>query len=105
MQPATPDLRFELTHVPFIETPIYLDQIVPSGFSNVFSMVAFAIIVVFVGKGICDYLASYLINYAGCSAVMDIRNQVFDKLLRQGATFFETNPTGRLMSVGDERHR
>jgi subfamily B ATP-binding cassette protein MsbA len=98
LQPATPDMRFELTHIPFIETPIYLDQIVPSGFSNVFSMVAFAIVVVFVGKGICDYLASYLINYAGCSAVMDIRNQVFDKLLRQGATFFETNPTGRLMS-------
>ena len=36
---------------------------------------------------ICDYLASYLINYAGCSAVTDMRNQVFDKLLRQGATF------------------
>ncbi len=98
LQPTTPDLRVELTHLPFLETPIYLDQIVPSGFSNVWSMVAFAIIAVFVGKGVCDYLASYLINHAGCSAVMDIRNQVFEKLLRQGATFFETNPTGRLMS-------
>jgi subfamily B ATP-binding cassette protein MsbA len=98
LQPATPNLRVELTHLPFLGTPIYLDQIVPSGFTNVFSMVAFAILVCVVGKGICDYLASYLINYAGCSAVMDIRNQVFDKLLRQGATFFETNSTGRLMS-------
>ncbi len=93
LNPASPNLRVELTHVPFFETPIYLDQIVPSGFSNIWSMVAFAIIAVFVGKGVCDYLASYLINYAGCSAVMDIRNQVFDKLLRQGATFFQTNPT------------
>jgi subfamily B ATP-binding cassette protein MsbA len=98
LNPATPNLRVELTHVPFLQTPIYLDQIVPSGFSNIWSMVAFSIITVFVGKGICDYLASYLINYAGCSAVTDMRDQVFEKLLRQGATFFETNPTGRLMS-------
>jgi subfamily B ATP-binding cassette protein MsbA len=98
LQPASPNLRLELTHIPVIGTPIYLDQLVPSGFTNVFSEVVFAIIVVFVGKGVCDYLASYLINYAGYSAVMDIRNQVFEKLLRQGATFFETNPTGRLMS-------
>src|ERR1700733_5068869 len=98
LNPASPNLRFELTRVPLFNAPIYLDQIVPSGFTNVFSMVAFAIVVVFVSKGICDYLASYLINYAGCSAVTDMRNQVFEKLLRQGATFFETNPTGRLMS-------
>ena len=98
LQPASPNLRVELAHVPVIGTPIYLDQIVPSGFTNVFTMVAFAIVVCVVGKGLCDYLASYLINYAGCSAVMDIRNQVFEKLLRQGATFFETNSTGRLMS-------
>ncbi len=98
LDPASPNLRVELTHVPVLGTPIYLDQIVPSGFTNIFSMVVFAILAAFVTKGLCDYLASYLINYAGCSAVTDMRNQVFDKLLRQGATFFETNPTGRLMS-------
>ena len=98
LNPASPDLRVELTRLPVFDTPIYLDQIVPSGFNNVWSSVAFAIIVVFIGKGLCDYLASYLINYAGSSAVTDMRNQVFDKLLRQGATFFETNPTGKLMS-------
>src|SRR5579871_2994114 len=98
LNPASPNLRVELTHVPLFDTPIYLDQIVPSGFTNIWSMVAFAVITVFVGKGLCDYLASYLINYAGCSAVTDMRNQVFEKLLRQGAAFFETNPTGRLMS-------
>jgi subfamily B ATP-binding cassette protein MsbA len=98
LKPDTPDAPVLLTRLPVLNVPIYLNQIVPSGFSNVWSMVAFAIIAVFVGKGLCDYLATYLINYAGCSAVTDMRNQVFDKLLRQGATFFETNPTGRLMS-------
>ena len=98
LNPASPNLRVPLIHPPFFDTPIYLDQIVPSSFNNIFTEVAFAIITIFVGKGLCDYLASYLINYAGCSAVTDMRNQVFDKLLRQGATFFETNPTGKLMS-------
>ena len=98
LNPASPNVRVPLTHIPLFDTPIYLDQVVPSGISNIWSMVAFAIISVFVLKGLCDYLASYLINYAGCSAVTDMRNQVFEKLLRQGATFFETNPTGRLMS-------
>jgi ATP-binding cassette, subfamily B, bacterial MsbA len=98
LNPASPNLRVELTRVPIFDAPIYLDQIVPSGVTNIWTMVAFSIITVFVGKGLCDYLASYLINYAGCSAVTDMRNQVFEKLLRQGATFFETNPTGRLMS-------
>ncbi len=98
LNPASPNLRVLLVTLPVVHTPIYLDQIVPSGFTNVWTMVAFSIIVVFLGKGICDYLANYLINFAGFSAVTDLRNQVFDKLLRQGATFFETHPTGRLMS-------
>ena len=98
LNPASPNLRVELTRLPVFDTPIYLDEIVPSGFTNIWSMVAFSIITVFVGKGICDYLASYLISYAGYSAVTDMRNQVFEKLLRQGATFFELNPTGKLMS-------
>jgi subfamily B ATP-binding cassette protein MsbA len=98
LNPASAELRVHLFDLPISHIPIYLDQIVPAGFHNVFSSVAFSIVAVFLGKGVCDYLANYLINYAGYSAVTDLRNQVFEKLLRQGSTFFETNPTGRLMS-------
>ena len=59
---------------------------------------AFAILMVFLIKGLCDYIANYLINYAGVSAVTDLRNDVFDKVLKQGAQFFEATSTGRLMS-------
>jgi len=38
------------------------------------------------------------VNYVGCSAVTDLRNTVFDKVVRQGAQFFEAHSTGRLMS-------
>ena len=61
-------------------------------------MVAFAIVAVFLIKGICDYLGNYLVNYVGFSAVTDLRNAVFDKVLKQGAEFFEAHSTGQLMS-------
>src|SRR5262249_5742665 len=57
-----------------------------------------AILLVFVMKGVCEYFASYLVNFVGFSAVTDVRNVVFEKVLRQGPQFFEANSTGKLMS-------
>ena len=37
-------------------------------------------------------------NYVGFSAVTDLRQEVFDRVLRQDAHFFESNSTGRVMS-------
>ena len=54
--------------------------------------------VVFLVKGILRLLRQLPVNYAGFSAVTDLRNAVFDKVLRQGAQFFEAHSTGRLMS-------
>src|SRR5437879_13290066 len=61
-------------------------------------MVAIALLIVFAAKGICDYFANYMINYVGFSAVTDLRNAVFEKVLRHGSAFFEAHATGRLMS-------
>ena len=61
-------------------------------------MVAFAIVAVFLIKGLCDYFGNYLVNYVGFSAVTNLRNAVFEKVLKQGAEFFEAHSTGQLMS-------
>ena len=61
-------------------------------------MVAVAIVATFFIKGVCDYFGNYFINYVGFSAVTDLRQTVFDKVLRQDAHFFESNSTGRVMS-------
>jgi len=53
---------------------------------------------VFFIKGLCDYAANYLINYVGYSAVTDLRQTVFDRVLQQDAQFFESNSTARVMS-------
>ena len=52
----------------------------------------------FLAKGICDYLGNYLVNWVGISAVMDLRQEVFDQVLRQDSHFFEDQTTGRIMS-------
>jgi subfamily B ATP-binding cassette protein MsbA len=87
-----------LKTIPLLGRPLYLEQLVPGFIHNVWTMIAWAILATFLTKGLCDYVGNFLINYAGLSAMTDLRQKVFDKVLRQGAQFFETHSTGRLMS-------
>jgi subfamily B ATP-binding cassette protein MsbA len=98
LNPASPDKPVLLFTMPILDSPVYLEQLVPANIHNVWTMVGFAILLVFAVKGICDYLANYMINYVGFSSVTDLRNEVFEKVLRHGAQFFEAHSTGRLMS-------
>jgi subfamily B ATP-binding cassette protein MsbA len=98
LRPQAADVPVRLLTIPVIGRPLYLDDLVPSFIHNVWTMVAVGILTVFAIKGLCDYFGNYLINYVGFSAVTDLRQKVFDSVLRQDATFFESNSTGRLMS-------
>ena len=98
LDPKSADNPVLLFNIPVFNHPVYLDSFVPAGWHNVWTMVAFAILVVFAVKGVCDYTANYLINFVGFSAVTDLRQDVFDKVLRQDAHFFENNSSARVMS-------
>jgi subfamily B ATP-binding cassette protein MsbA len=82
----------------FTRKPVYLDSFLPGSLHDVWAPVAVAILAVFLAKGIFDYIANYLVSYAGFSAVTDLRNEAFEKILRQSARFYETHSTGHLMS-------
>lgn len=88
-----------LVTIPGVDYTVYLDRLVPAGISGTWWMVAFAIVMVFATKGVCDYAGNYLVNYVGFSAVTDLRQRVFDKVLRQSARFFEQNNTSAMMSA------
>lgn len=98
LDPKSAEAPVLLTRIPVLDQPLYLHQIVPGWINNVWTMVAFGILVVFLTKGIADYLGNYLVNYVGLCTVTDVRQAAFDKVLMQDALFFETNSTGRLMS-------
>src|SRR5688572_5740753 len=83
---------------PLFGHQLYLEHLVPFQGRTIWTMVAFVLIAAFLIKGLCDYLGNYLISYAGFSSITDLRNAVFDKVLRQGADFFEAHSTGHLMS-------
>jgi len=95
-----PDSPVLLFTIPGLNHGVYLNNLIPSGLGihNVWTMVAIGILMVFLVKGVCDYFGNYLVNFVGVSAVTDLRNRVFEKVIRQGAQFFEANSTGRLMS-------
>lgn len=84
--------------IPFTSLRVYLSDIVPSFIHNIWRMVGFGILMCFLAKGVCDYLGNYLVNWVGVSAIMDLRQEVFDRVLRQDAQFFEQQGTGEIMS-------
>lgn len=92
-----PNQPIKLYQDPIFHHTFYLNSLFP-GFSNSWSMMAFAIVGVFSLNGICDYFGNYLVNFAGFSAVTNLKNDVFDKVQRQGAEFFEAQSMGKLMS-------
>ena len=49
-------------------------------------------------KGIAEYFSSYLMARIGQSAVFELRNELYDHLLRQSSTFFEKHRTNFLVS-------
>ncbi len=88
----------ELFKVPFSRTTLYLNDILPAWVHNIWTMIACGIVLVFLLRGLFDYAGNYLVNYVGLSTVTDLRQTVFEKVLRHGAEFFESHSTGRLMS-------
>ena len=98
LNPNRPDAPVKLFTIPGWNHPIFLNSFMPSSLHDVWAMVAVGIVGVFLTKGVCDYCANYLVNYVGFSAVTDLRQTVFDRVLQQDAQFFESNSTARVMS-------
>ncbi len=66
---------------------------------NAWVVVAFALILATLAKGICDYLGTYLVNYAGFGLITDLRNHLYEATLRRSSSFFHRNPTGTILST------
>jgi subfamily B ATP-binding cassette protein MsbA len=98
LNPASADAPVALFTIPGWNHRVFLDNFMPSSIHNVWTMVAVGILAVFAIRGLCDYIGNYLINYVGLSAVTDLRQDVFDRVVHQDAHFFESNSTARVMS-------
>jgi subfamily B ATP-binding cassette protein MsbA len=66
---------------------------------NAWTVVAYALVVATVLKGLCDYAGNYLINYAGFGTITDLRNHLYETTLRRSSSFFHKHPTGTILST------
>ena len=62
-------------------------------------MVAFALVMATIVKGLFDYLGTYLVNYAGFSMITDLRNELYAATLRRSVAFFQKYATGTFLSA------
>ena len=76
-----------------------LHSLVPRHFHNAWVVVAYALVTSAVVKSICDYAGTYLVNYAGFGMITDLRNDLYDAVLRRSTAFFQKHTTGTLLST------
>jgi subfamily B ATP-binding cassette protein MsbA len=88
-----------LARLPGTQYTLYLQQFVPGHFRNAWTMVAFALVMATVMKGVCDYISTYLVNYAGFGVITDLRNDLYNAILRRSVGFFSRYSTGTLLST------
>jgi ATP-binding cassette, subfamily B, bacterial MsbA len=99
LNPATGSKEIQLFVIPGTHHAVYLQQFVPSHFTNAWTIVAFALVASTILKGICDYSGTYLVNHAGFGMITDLRDDLYTALLRRSAAFFSKHTTGTLLST------
>ncbi|MDP2239853.1 MAG: lipid A export permease/ATP-binding protein MsbA [Burkholderiales bacterium] len=86
-EPALPAIFKPLIDGTFVDKDVTIMRWMP-----------FAIIGLFVVRGLAEYVANYSITWVGNKVVMDLRNAMFDKLLQLPTRYFDNHPTGNLIS-------
>ena len=99
LNPSTGSKDIQLFVIPITHHPVFLQQLVPSRFTNAWTMVAVALVGSTVLKGIFDYTGTYLVNHAGFGMITDLRDDLYNAIMRRSAAFFSKHTTGTLLSA------
>ncbi len=99
LRPSNPSSALPL--FPFAPPQWQFDihRFVPLWMHNAWTVVAVALVGSTIIKGLCDYAGTYLVNYAGYGMVTDIRNHLYEAIMRRSASFFHRYPTGTILST------
>src|SRR5215467_7150915 len=88
-----------LYRIPGTSYQFTLQQVIPHFIHNVWGVVAFALVVSTLLKSVCDYAGTYLVNYAGFGMITDLRDDLYEAVLRRSVSFFQKHATGTLLST------
>ena len=98
LNPASADSNVAL-EVPLLRRPVYLNHFFPHSIHNVLTIVALSLLVLFAVKSFSEFAGTSLIQYIGHRAIMDLRNAVYKKIIRQPIGFFQHHSAGRVYSA------
>jgi subfamily B ATP-binding cassette protein MsbA len=99
LNPNNPDPLLPLVTLPLTGRTIYLNSLVPGDSPYVWTVFAVALLVLFLTKALAEFYGVLQVQTVGLLAVTDLRNQIYEKLVRQPAFFFQRHPLGRLLSA------
>jgi ATP-binding cassette, subfamily B, bacterial MsbA len=99
LNPASGSDNIVLFTIPHSDHIIYLQRFVPSHLHNAWTIVAYALVVSTVIKGAFDYAGTYLVSHAGYGMITNLRNDLYDSILRRSSAFFQRHATGALIST------
>ncbi len=99
LNPSTGSKDIQLFVIPVTHHPVYLQQLVPPHFTNAWTIVAVALVGSTILKGVFDYTGTYLVNHAGFGMITDLRDDLYNAIMRRSAAFFSKHTTGTLLST------
>jgi ATP-binding cassette, subfamily B, bacterial MsbA len=99
LDPEAPPGLVLVFRIPHTDYVINLQQFLPSYFHNAWTVVAVALVGSALLKSVCDYCGTYLVNRAGFGMITDLRNDLYDAILRRSVAFFQKHTTGTLLST------
>ena len=92
------DQALSQTAGPPSQTLFGLEQLIPRDPLGAWRMIAILLIVFTFGKGIAEWCSTYLMARIGQSAVLKLRQDLYNHLLAQSAAFFERHRSNYLVS-------
>lgn len=99
LSPDAPPGLVLVFRIPHTDHIINLQRFLPSHFHNAWTVVAVALVGSALLKSVCDYSGTYLVNRAGFGMITDLRNDLYDAVLRRSVAFFQKHTTGTLLST------
>ncbi len=99
LSPAASPAKVLVFTIPHTAVHVDMQRWLPPYFHNAWTVVAMALVASAVVKSMCDYTGTVLANRAGYGMITDLRNDLYESLLRRSAGFFQRHTTGTLMST------
>ncbi len=99
LSPVASPAKVLVFTIPRTAHRIDMQRWLPPHFHNAWTVVALALVLSAFLKSVCDYTGSLLANRAGFGMITDLRNDLYESLLRRSASFFQSHSTGTLSST------